>query len=111
MHVIEWSYAQSGKTENYSKLIAAQMQHHYAVAINRRLSAERRKLKNWAWDNDIPYDRLSKVMRGAVVMRLSDIAIAELVLGDIVSPDVYRAITATIRLTREQLAEANPPHG
>ena len=43
-------------------------------------------MKAYAAKCEMPYDRLSKVMRGEVIMRLEDIAQAERILGGILAP-------------------------
>lgn len=68
------------------RIAAARLQHRYAVVIRRRAREECGSLKAYAAKCEMPYDRLSKVMRGEVIMRLEDIAQAERILGGILAP-------------------------
>ncbi|WP_105035168.1 hypothetical protein [Cryobacterium aureum] len=62
---------------------AAQLQHTYAVRINRRLRDIHKTVRDYSQMTGIGYDRLAKVLRGDAIMRLEDIAQAERLLGDI----------------------------
>lgn len=64
---------------------AAKLQHHFAVLIRRRAREKYRSMTAYAKHCDMPYDRLSKVMRGEVIMRFEDLAQAERILGGIVT--------------------------
>ncbi|TFC99189.1 hypothetical protein E3T25_16110 [Cryobacterium sandaracinum] len=75
---------------NAWRLQAAQMQHYYAMRI-RRAIAEGTQVKGrgmtrsrvYAQMAGISYDRLVKMLRGEVIMRLEDVAAADRMLGDI----------------------------
>jgi hypothetical protein len=62
---------------------AAQLQHRYALRIRARLVAKRLNVSGYAKEAGTNYDRLARVLRGEVVMRLEDIALADLVLGEV----------------------------
>lgn len=65
------------------QLRAARIQHLYAVRIRARLEATGTALKSYAVRSRVSYDRTSKMLRGEVVMRLEDIAIADVLLGEV----------------------------
>ncbi|WP_168626986.1 hypothetical protein [Cryobacterium sp. BB307] len=67
-----------------SRIAAARMQHLWAVRIRERARAERIPLKMYAERVGTSYDRLLKLLRGDLIMRLEDVGMAELVLGDVV---------------------------
>ena len=62
---------------------AAQLQHTYAVRINRRLRETNKTVRDYAEMTGVGYDRLAKVLRGDAIMRLEDIAQANRLLGEI----------------------------
>ena len=70
-------------TYEQDRFAAARLQHQYAVGIRRRARTKHGSLKVYAEECGIPYDRLAKVMRGEVIMRLEDIVQAERILGGI----------------------------
>jgi hypothetical protein len=88
------------------QLAAAQLQHQFALRIYRAIRHQRKTLKAYAEMCDVPYDRLAKVMRGEVIMRLEDIAQAERILGgiltpgDMMSPPTHRIDEAPARTNR-----------
>lgn len=65
-----------------ARLLAAQVQHHCAVAITREAKAQYVTLKKYARRAGVDYQRLTKILRGEAVMRLEDMANARLHLGD-----------------------------
>lgn len=65
------------------RIRAARIQHYYAIRIRRRISDERTTAKEFASKSGISYDRLMKVLRGEMIMRLEDIAAADLILGEV----------------------------
>lgn len=109
--MIEWSHVQSGKTEHYVPLIAAQMQYHYARAIKRRLREQNSDLAEYARSTYLPYDRLTKVLRGAAAMSLEGIARAEYLLGEVLSTDVSRSVSESLRRATGAPAGPKSPHG
>jgi hypothetical protein len=70
--VIAWREA-DGDAE-LRELGTAKLQHMWAVRIRRRLSDKNLKLSAYAELSGSKYDRLSKVLRGVVLMRLEDLA-------------------------------------
>lgn len=69
--------------EERIKLEAAKLQHVYAVRIRLQLREAERSL---AWYADLvgeTYDRMTKVLRGVLPMRLDDLAAADLHLDDV----------------------------
>ncbi len=67
----------------------AQLQHLYAVRIRNRLRAKNRSLAGYAREVGSSYDRMTKVLRGVLPMRLDDIAAADIILGGVseITPD------------------------
>ena len=79
---------QPGKSRSsYEKdrIAAAKLQHRFSVAIRKKASDKFGSLKAYARECEVPYDRLSKVMRGEAIMRLEDVAQAQRILGEIVA--------------------------
>lgn len=64
-------------------LLASKWQHAYAFRIRGRIKATGSNLKTYARDAGTSYDRLGKLLRGVVPMRLDDIAVADILLGEI----------------------------
>lgn len=64
-------------------LRTAQLQHLFAVRIRDRIRADGRNLKGYASSVGCDYDRMSKILRGALPMRLDDVAAADIELGSI----------------------------
>lgn len=69
--------------EQEALLLAAQWQHASAVRIRWRIKATKSNLKTYARSAGTSYDRLGKVLRGVIVMRLEDIAVADILLGGV----------------------------
>lgn len=79
---IEWC---DGVTdEQKSRIDAARLQHELALTINRRLESKVLSIRQYAMRTGGGYDRLAKVLRGEVIMRLEDISDAERLLGGII---------------------------
>ena len=66
-----------------ARIRAARLQHLYAIRIRKRIIDERTTAKEFASNAGISYDRLMKVLRGEMIMRLEDIAAADLILGEV----------------------------
>lgn len=74
-----------------ARLAAAQLQNRYAVFIRHQVrtkskpqdpkSLKPKSLEIYAIAADISYDRLMKMLRGDVIMRLEDLGMARYVLG------------------------------
>ena len=77
---VVWKTATS--RESGARLLAAQWQHVYAVRMRQRIVAPR-TLKWYATEAGTSYDRLGKLLRGVIVMRLEDLAMADMILGEI----------------------------
>jgi 23S rRNA G2069 N7-methylase RlmK/C1962 C5-methylase RlmI len=73
-------------------LRAAEFQSRYAARIRGRLKATKKPLKEYASEADSSYDRTSKVIRGWVLMRLEDIASADIILGEVSEIAIMAAI-------------------
>lgn len=68
--------------QDKSRLLAAQMQHDWSMRIRKALRAKKVTLKQYAALPENPgYDRTVKMLRGDVIMRLEDVALAQVVLG------------------------------
>ena len=87
-------------------LLAAGLQHRYARRIRRRLQATRTTLKTYVADAGVGYDRMVKVLRGSAVLRLEDIAIADVLIGEVSEFSVLDArYTAAARAKRQVEAD------
>ncbi len=82
---------------------AARIQNLYATRIRARLKLRKMKLTAYAARTGKGYDRLSKVLRGEVLMRIEDVADAEYLLqGGIATgllEELNRAAIVTKRST------------
>lgn len=72
----------TGAEADPAKLVAARLQHEYAWRIRSAACCKYGSLRRYARAADLNYDRLSKVIRGEVLMRLEDIALAALWLQE-----------------------------
>ena len=81
---------------------AAQMQHVYALRIRQRIDARNWSAAQYAQLAGTSYDRLMKLLRGEIILRLEDIAMADLLVGEV--SDGAIALAATTR--DEQAADA-----
>jgi predicted transcriptional regulator len=66
-----------------TRINAANLQHLYCVRIRERMTKKLMTAKQFAEASNISYDRLLKVLRGDIIMRLEDIAAADLILGEV----------------------------
>ena len=80
---IRWVEPNPGTEDQHA---AAQMQHEWAVAINEAAIRNYGSLKRYTDENELPYDRLTRILRGDEIMRLEDIATAQRLLG-VVGPN------------------------
>lgn len=78
---LKWKHVET--LEMGTLLLASRWQHEYALRIRHRIHATKSNLKTYAGEAGTSYDRLGKMLRGVIVMRLEDIAVADIVLGDI----------------------------
>lgn len=77
---IDWRSVTSDDEE--TQLVASQIQHEFAVAIQRAITASPyRTVEAYARATGADYQRLAKVLRGEAIMRLVDIAGAHRRLG------------------------------
>lgn len=81
---ITWVPATS--SEMVRRIEASRLQHEFALVIRRRLVARSESIRQYSARVGIGYDRMAKVLRGEVIMRLEDIADADRLLGGIISP-------------------------
>lgn len=71
--------ALSGPQLDY--LLASQLQHAYAVRINEQITKLHGSVREYAKAAGHNYQRLGRMLRGEIVMRLDDISNAERQLG------------------------------
>lgn len=62
---------------------AARMQHAYCWAIRKKARAQYKSIQRYAAASEQNYDRVARVLRGQLVLRLDDIGLATVVLGDV----------------------------
>lgn len=73
----------SDVTVELTRIEAAKIQHFYSLRIRKRMVDKPMSAKQFASESGIRYDRLMKVLRGEMIMRLEDIGAADLVLGEV----------------------------
>jgi AraC-like DNA-binding protein len=62
---------------------AAELQHWYVLRIRERMVARDLSVKQYAAEAGMSYYRLARLLRGEVILRLEDIAMADLILGEV----------------------------
>lgn len=72
---------------------AARLQHALALIIAGRLRDKGHSIRSYAKLVGLGHDRMAKVLRGEVVMRLEDVSDAERLLGGIVHPLLARNLS------------------
>ena len=87
-------------------LLAARLQHRYARRIRGRLKATDTNLKSYAADAGVGYDRMVKVLRGSAVLRLEDIATADVLIGQVSELSIAEARVARLTRAHGQAAAA-----
>lgn len=75
----ELTWREVEEREN-ARLAAAQLQNRYAVFIRHQVRAKSKSLKIYAITAGVSYDRLMKMLRGDVIMRLEDLGMAHYLL-------------------------------
>jgi len=65
---------------------AAQIQHNFALAIRTAIKAKGWTVKRYAQEVGAEYDRISRILRGTVVMTFDDVIAADQTLGGIYPP-------------------------
>lgn len=78
---LRWKSSDSIVESN--RIQAARVQHFYALRIRKRIADQLMTPKQYALKAGISYDRLMKILRGEMIMRLEDIAAADLILGEV----------------------------
>ncbi|WIB36360.1 helix-turn-helix transcriptional regulator [Curtobacterium sp. MCJR17_043] len=77
--VLRWLQAADRRAEVF--LRAAQVQHQQVLRIRERMQARGLSPKQYAAQAGTSYPRLLRLLRGEAILRLEDIALADLVLG------------------------------
>ena len=75
----ELTWCEVEEREN-ARLAAAQLQNEYAVFIRHQVRTQKKTLEVYAKAAGVSYDRLMKMLRGDVIMRLEDIGMAHYLL-------------------------------
>lgn len=78
---IRWKAEDSLSGEELDYLLASQLQHTYAVKINEQITNLHGTVREYAKVAGHNYQRLGRMLRGEIVMRLDDISNAERQLG------------------------------
>jgi hypothetical protein len=78
---LRWKLPSGGRERMF--LRSAQLQHRYVLRIRERLAIRAVGVKEYAAAAETSYPRLLRVLRGEAILRLEDIALADLVLGDV----------------------------
>lgn len=80
------TWVQATTSEMVRRIEVSRLQHEFALVICRRLGSRSEPLCRYSARVGIGHDRMAKVLRGEVIMRLEDIADADRLLGGILSP-------------------------
>ncbi|MFJ3490613.1 helix-turn-helix domain-containing protein [Leifsonia aquatica] len=80
----------SGSIEDAVRIRASKWQHTFAYLTRDLMRAKRLNQKDLAARSHMSYDRVSRVLRGDVLLRLEDMAAFERVLGEDFVPWVLR---------------------
>lgn len=78
---IRWKAEASLSGAELDYLLASQLQHAYAVRINEQIAKLHGTMREYANATGHNYQRLGRMLRGEIVMRLDDISNAERHLG------------------------------
>ena len=78
-------------TAEQSELDAARRQNAITFQIRRALEEQGRTIRGYAEQTDYGYDRMTKLLRGEIVMRLQDITDAERILNLDFTPTTPRS--------------------
>ena len=88
--VIEWRPVESPIDK--ARCEAAKLQHAFVYTIREKIKTipphpvtgvKRNSILGYCRNVNIPYDRFARVISGRVILRLEDIAVAKLVLGNL----------------------------
>lgn len=104
--VLRWLQAPDRQAEVF--LRAAQLQHQEALRIRERMKARGLSPKQYAVQAGTSYPRLLRLLRGEAILRLEDIALADLVLGDVIDETAAAAPTDPAVGDLQALLEAIP---
>ncbi|MET4706100.1 hypothetical protein [Frigoribacterium sp. UYMn621] len=91
------------ETRAQALLLAAKLQHLYVLRIRQRLQVRRTPVKSFAADAGIGYDRMVKVLRGAAILRFEDLAMADVLIGEVSEFAVRDARQADIVIAKAEL--------
>ena len=103
---VRWRSAADRREEVF--LRAAQLQHQQSLRIRKRMEARGLSPKQYAAQAGTNYPRLLRVLRGEAILRLEDIALADLVLGDVIENPAAPASSAPADADIRALLEALP---
>jgi hypothetical protein len=99
---VAWLYASNPSGSQIDQLRAAQIQHHVAFGIRSALHEFDMSVQDYADQVGVTANRMGRMLRGQIVMKLEDIAAAERLLdlqplksraitnGDDAAPDIYQ---------------------
>ncbi|MEX1080161.1 MAG: hypothetical protein WED09_13760 [Homoserinimonas sp.] len=78
---VRWKPDEAFTGSELDYLLASKMQHAYAVVINEQILDHHGSIREYAASAGHNYQRLGRMLRGEIVMRLDDITNAERQLG------------------------------
>ncbi|PZF66956.1 hypothetical protein DEJ33_06710 [Curtobacterium sp. MCPF17_047] len=104
--VLRWLQAADRRAEMF--LRAAQVQHQQVLRIRERMQARGLSPKQYAAQAGTSYPRLLRLLRGEAILRLEDIALADLVLGGVIDEPAAAAPTEPSTSDLQALLEAIP---
>ncbi|QEE62450.1 hypothetical protein FVA74_13365 [Salinibacterium sp. dk2585] len=78
---IRWRSTEEFDDREVDQLVASRFQHQCAVEVRARIAQRYPSLSEFADLAGLKYERLARVLRGEVIMRLEDVAMAQRLLG------------------------------
>lgn len=72
-------------TRELGRSRASWIQHEFAIRIRDGIARKGWTVEQYATLAGTSYDRMAKVLRGAAILRLEDIGVADMLLGEIIS--------------------------
>lgn len=97
----ELTWRQPEELETKAQARAAELQHRYLLRIRERMKARDISAKQYATAAGMSYHRLSRLL----ILRLEDIAMADLILGEVSDPARAEVEQARIREAEERQRE------
>lgn len=88
---LRWKDEDHLRIEEVDYLGAAKLQHQFAMVVNERVDDRFTSLRDYASFAGVKYERWGRLLRGDIVMRLEDIALAQRIFGPLMVIDDVRS--------------------